>query len=65
MKEIIVLQDREYVSRKMLQMLFDMDYSTISKWAKTGLLPNPVMLGNRHFYDRQEIETRILATSKT
>jgi predicted site-specific integrase-resolvase len=64
MKESIVIAGRDYDSRKCVQEKFDVDYTTIGKWVKNGLLPAPLRLGNRLYFDRTAVETRILATAR-
>jgi predicted site-specific integrase-resolvase len=64
MKGSIVIADRDYDSRKFVQQQFEVDYTTISKWVKNGLLPAPLRLGNRLYFDRTAVETRMLATAR-
>ena len=46
MKGSIVIAGRDYDLRKFVQEQFDVDYTTIGKWVRTGLLPAPLRLGN-------------------
>jgi hypothetical protein len=62
MKESIEIAGRDYDSRKRVHEKFDIDYTTIANWVKNGLLPTPLRLGNRLYFDRTEVETRLLAT---
>jgi len=64
MKGSIVIAGCHYDSRKFVQEQFDIDYTTIGKWIKTGLLPAPLRLGNRLYFDRTAVETRILGTAR-
>jgi predicted site-specific integrase-resolvase len=63
MKASIVIAGRAYDSRKSVHEQFDIDYTTIGKWVKNGLLPAPLRLGNRLYFDRKAVEIRILATA--
>jgi hypothetical protein len=64
MKESIVIAGRNYNSRKFVREQFDVDYTTIGKWVKNGLLPAPLRLGNRLYFDRIAVETRMLASAR-
>jgi predicted site-specific integrase-resolvase len=64
MKGSIVIAGRDYDSRKFVQEQFDVDYTTIGKWVKNGLLPTPLRLGNRLYFDRTAVAIRILATAR-
>jgi DNA-binding transcriptional MerR regulator len=46
----------------MVQQRFGLDDQTLRKWAKNNIVPTPVRLGNKNFYDREAIESKILAT---
>jgi predicted site-specific integrase-resolvase len=63
MKESIVLEGRAYHSIKKVQQDFGFDHKTLTKWTRNGQLPVPVRLGNRAYYDRGAIESRILSTA--
>jgi hypothetical protein len=62
MKDSIVLQGRTYECTKLVQQRFGLDAHTLRKWAKNNIVPTPVRLGNKCFYDREAIEIKILAT---
>jgi hypothetical protein len=62
MKDSIVLQGRTYECTKLVQQRFGLDDQTLRKWAKNKIVPTPVRLGNKCFYDREAIERQILAT---
>jgi len=62
MKDSIVLQGRTYECTKLVQQKFGLDPQTLRKWAKSNIVPSPVRLGNKCFYDREDIESKILAT---
>jgi predicted DNA-binding transcriptional regulator AlpA len=61
MRATIQLGGQNYESAEVLAERFGTSYSTIWKWQKSGLLPKPIRLGGRTFYNRQEVEARILA----
>jgi hypothetical protein len=62
MKDSIVLQNRTYECTKLIQQRFGLDRETLRKWAKTKIVPTPLRLGNKCFYDMDEIERQILVT---
>jgi hypothetical protein len=62
MKDTITLQNRIYDCTKLVQQRFGLDPQTLRKWAKNNIVPTPVRLGNKCFYDREAIEIQILAT---
>jgi DNA-binding transcriptional MerR regulator len=62
MKDTITLQNRIYDCAKLVQQRFGLDPQTLRKWAKNNIVPTPVRLGNKCFYDREAIENQILAT---
>jgi hypothetical protein len=62
MKDSIVLQGRTYECTKLVQQRFGLDDQTLRKWAKANIVPSPVRLGNKNFYDREAIESKILET---
>jgi DNA-binding transcriptional MerR regulator len=62
MKDSIVLQGRIYECTKLVQQRFGLDDQTLRKWAKKNIVPSPVRLGNKCFYDREAIESKILTT---
>jgi len=62
MKDSIVLQGRTYECTKLVQQRFGLDDQTLRKWAKNNIVPTPLRLGNKSFYDWEAIESKILAT---
>jgi hypothetical protein len=62
MKDSIVLQGRTYECTKLVQQRFGLDGQTLRKWSKDNIVPSPVRLGNKNFYDREAIESKILET---
>jgi hypothetical protein len=61
MKDSIILQGRTYECTKLVQQRFSLDDQTLRKWAKNNIVPSPLRLGNKCFYDWEAIESRILA----
>jgi DNA-binding transcriptional MerR regulator len=62
MKDTITLQSRTYDCTKLVQQKFGLDPQTLRKWAQNNIVPTPLRLGNKNFYDREAIESKILAT---
>jgi hypothetical protein len=61
MKDSIILQGRTYECTKLVQQRFGLDPETLRKWAKNAIVPAPVRLGNKCFYDCEAIESQILS----
>jgi len=64
MKDTITLQNRTYECTILVQQRFGLDPQTLRKWAKNNVIPTPLRLGNKCFYDREAIETQILANCR-
>jgi hypothetical protein len=64
MKSSIVLEEREYINDKQIWDWFGVDRKTWKRWSDEGRVPKPVLLGTRRYYDRREVETRILSTAR-
>ena len=64
MKDSIVLQGRTYECTKLVQQRFGLDDQTLRKWAKSNIVPSPIRLGNKCFYDLEAIENQILGTCR-
>ena len=63
MKPFIVLQNREYISTKSVLETFGVDYKTLAAWVDKGLIPIPLRLGRRKYFDKLFLETQILASA--
>ena len=64
MKDSIHIAGRDYDSRRRVRETLGVDYTTIVNWTKSGLLPIPLRLGNRLYFDRTAVEIRLLATAQ-
>ena len=62
MKYCVVLGGREFNLAKKVEQDLGIDHRTRKKWIEAGCLPLPVRLGNRLYFDRTALETRILTT---
>jgi len=61
MKDMIELQGRVYKTTKLVLAKFGMDGQTLRKMVKNELVSAPVKIGNKHYYDWESIESKILA----
>jgi predicted site-specific integrase-resolvase len=59
-KTTILLKEQEYDSASTITEKYGISYMTLYKWTKGGLVPNPVKLGRRNYYNRKAIENRLL-----
>lgn len=60
MKDTIVLKDRFFDCTKLVLQRYGLDDHTWRKLVKADIVPGPVTIGNKNFFDREEIESRIL-----
>jgi predicted DNA-binding transcriptional regulator AlpA len=60
MKATIVLRGQDYDNATTITDKYGITYMTLYKWTKAGLLPQPVKLGRRVFYNRQAVENHLL-----
>jgi hypothetical protein len=60
MKDSIVLQGQIYECTKLVQQRFGLDDQTLRKWVKSNIVPSPLRLGNKCFYDSEAVEIGIL-----
>ena len=62
MKDTITLEGRAFDCTKLVLQRYGLDDHTLRKLVKANILPGPVTIGNKNFFDRKAIETRLLAT---
>ncbi|MEB8346876.1 helix-turn-helix domain-containing protein [Flavobacteriaceae bacterium KMM 6898] len=53
-------QPNDYLSRKQVSELFDVDLSTVANWQKSGKL-KPLGLGGRIYFLRSDIEQSLIS----
>ena len=59
-KDTIILEGRFFDCTKLVLQRFGLDDHTFRKLIKANIVPGPVTIGNKNFFDREEIESRIL-----
>jgi hypothetical protein len=64
MKHLITISGRDYVSRKIVTDQFGIDTKILIAWTERGILPAPIQLGYRVFYDRENLEAHILSNCR-
>ena len=60
MKDALEIDGRKLKSTKWVRTNFGISWITLNRWTEIGLIPPPVRLGRRNYYDQQEVEKRIL-----
>jgi hypothetical protein len=60
---VIILEDREYHSHRVIGRRFGVDRKTVLNWVLKGILPKPVRMGRHNYFDLQAVERRALAAS--
>jgi predicted DNA-binding transcriptional regulator AlpA len=59
MRESIMLSDRELVSAPSIIKRLGISYETMYRWIP-DVLPPPIRIGKRLYFDKDEVENRIL-----
>lgn len=57
------IQPTDYLSRKKVADMFDVDLSTIHNWCKSGKL-KPLQIGSRVYFLRSDIEASLTPLNK-
>ena len=60
MKDTIILEGRLFDCTKLVLQRYGLDDHTLRKLVKAEIVPGPVTIGNKNFFDRKAIESRIL-----
>jgi len=61
MKHSFEIGGRLYESTALIVERLGVSSVTLNRWHKRGLLPMPVRLGRRNYYERAEVEARLAA----
>jgi len=59
-KDTIILEGRLFDCTKLVLQRYGLDDHTLRKLVKAEIVPGPVTIGNKNFFDRKAIESRIL-----
>jgi predicted DNA-binding transcriptional regulator AlpA len=59
MKKSITLQGQTFDAGEVLIQRYGISAMTLWRWVKRGLLPPPIKLGRRNYYERREVEARL------
>jgi hypothetical protein len=59
MKHQLEIQGRLYESTAMFTERYGLSGLTLWRWYKRGLIPEPVRLGRRNYYLRDQVEARL------
>jgi predicted site-specific integrase-resolvase len=60
MKTTITLKGRNYDSANTIRDRYGITYLTLLNWTKNGVLPEPIRLNKRVYYDTGALEDRLL-----
>jgi len=63
-KDTIILQGRIFDCTKLVLQRYGLDDHTLRKLVKADVVPGPVTIGNKNFFDRKAVESRILESSR-
>ena len=64
MKDTITLEGRIFDCTKLVLQTYGLDDHTLRKLVKADIVPGPVTIGNKNFFDRKAVESRILGNSR-
>ena len=64
MKDTITLQGRAFDCTKLVLQTYGLDDHTLRKLVKANIVPGPVTIGNKNFFDRKAIESGILESCR-
>lgn len=59
MKQILVLNGREYWCTAQIVYHFGINPKTLYLWRNRGLMPEPIKIGRHRFYYREDLESRL------
>jgi predicted site-specific integrase-resolvase len=60
MKATISLKGQQYDSASTIIEKYGISYMTLYNWTREGVVPHPVKVGRRNYYNREAIENRLL-----
>jgi hypothetical protein len=60
LKDTITLETRIFDCTRLVLQRYGLDDHTLRKLVRTKFVPGPVKIGNKNFFDRKAIESRIL-----
>jgi hypothetical protein len=64
MKDLLVLEGREYMSLRAVAKRLGFDRKTVKNWSECGVLPSPAIVVAQHrFYDMVLIERWLLTST--
>ena len=63
-KDTITLEGRIFDCTKLLLQRYGLDDHTLRKLVKAHIVPGPVTIANKNFFDRKAVESRILESSQ-
>jgi hypothetical protein len=63
-KDTITLEGRIFDCTKLVLQKYGFDDHTLRKLVKANIVPGPVTIGNKNFFDRKAIESRMVEGSR-
>lgn len=60
MRDTITLEGRVFDCTRLVLQKYGFDDHTLRKLVKANILPGPVTIGNKNFFDRKAIESQLL-----
>jgi predicted site-specific integrase-resolvase len=59
MKDVIECNGKQFYCTALLAERYGISPMTVGKWVKRGLLPEPLRLGRRSYFDRDRVDELI------
>ena len=59
MKDVMECDGKQFDCTALLAKRYGISPMTVGKWVKRGLLPEPLRLGRRSYFDRERVEELI------
>ncbi len=60
MKRTIKIQDKIFDTGQVLMERYGISIKSIDRWTKKGQLPPPIRLGKVRYFNREEVEAKLL-----
>ena len=60
MKDTITLESRIFDCTRLVLQRYGLDDHTLRRLVRANIVPGPVKIGNKNFFDRKAVESQIL-----
>jgi predicted site-specific integrase-resolvase len=60
MRDTLIIGDRLLVPDRTIREMIQISQATQARWIKSGLLPQPIRLGKKIYFEKREVEQHLL-----